>query len=142
MFKTRAILAGNPVDCIGLKSCASSNVSIDPIGDVYPCATLSGDKNTQYGNINQKTLSQILSSNLAKSYRGRATDPKCATCKWQYVCNGGCHARAYKFFGDHNIRDYYCPSLFRIYEHIESKLVSKIPDTYKKLLSTGNKCSN
>jgi uncharacterized protein len=137
VFKTRAILTGNPVDCIGQKSCASSNLSIDPYGDVYPCATLSGDKTWSYGNINKHPLAELMTSPLAISFRNRAVDSKCASCKWQHVCFGGCHARSHKFFGDFNRRDYYCPSLYRIYEHIEAKLRSRLPNMYAQASATG-----
>ncbi|HEX5781146.1 MAG TPA: dynobactin maturation radical SAM/SPASM protein DynA [Solirubrobacteraceae bacterium] len=126
VVKTRAIAAGRPADCIGLARCADSNISVDPVGDVYPCATLSGSDNTRYGNIVASTLAELMDSAVAQSYRNRAVDPQCSTCKWQHVCHGGCPARAYKFFGDHNRRDYYCPSLFRIYEHVGAKLQSRI----------------
>ena len=125
VFKTRAILAGRPADCIGLTNCSNTNISVDPIGDVYPCATLSGQRGTCYGNITQNDLCDIMKSATALGFRQRAIDPQCSTCKWQHVCHGGCPARSYKFFGDFHRRDYYCPSLFRIYEHIESRLRTK-----------------
>lgn len=130
VFKTRAIIAGTAVDCFGLQNCADTNLSVDPFGDVYPCATLSGDKQYSYGNINTQSLTELMSSPVAVAYRNRVIDPKCSTCKWQHVCNGGCLARAYKFFGDHNRRDFYCPSLYQIYEHIHNKLISRIPKAY------------
>ena len=126
VVKTRAIAAGRPADCIGLARCADSNIAVDPVGDVFPCATLSGAHNTRYGNILTSTLAELLASAVARSYQNRAVDPQCSTCKWQHVCHGGCPARSYKFFGDHNRRDYYCPSLFRIYEHVAAKLQSRI----------------
>jgi len=132
VFKTRAILAGTAVDCFGLQNCADTNLSIDPCGDVYACATLSGDKKYSYGNINTSSLSELMSSPLAIAYRNRATDSKCSTCKWQHVCYGGCLARAHKFFGDYNRRDFYCSSLYQIYEHIETKLLSRIPEAYSR----------
>jgi uncharacterized protein len=122
VFKTRAILAGKPADCIGLSHCSETNISVDPVGDVYPCATLSGSSDTKYGNLVESDLTTIMNDRVARSYRGRRADPQCQECRWQHVCHGGCLARAYKFFGDHHHRDYYCPSLFRIYEHIASRL--------------------
>jgi len=128
----RRALAGTAVDCFGLQNCADTNLSIDPCGDVYACATLSGDKKYSYGNINTSSLSELMSSPLAIAYRNRATDSKCSTCKWQHVCYGGCLARAHKFFGDYNRRDFYCSSLYQIYEHIETKLLSRIPEAYSR----------
>ncbi len=122
VYKTRAILAGQPADCIGLEQCSNTNISVDPIGDVYPCASLSGTPETKYGNLIEEDLQAIMQSTRAQAYRNRRADDQCQTCKWQHVCHGGCQARAYKFFGDHQLRDYYCPSLFQIYEHIEKRL--------------------
>lgn len=122
VLKTRAIAFGRPADCIGLAYCARFNISTDPVGDVYPCASLSGTQALRYGNINDEDLSGLLASDVARLFKERAVDPQCATCKWQHVCHGGCLSRAYKFHGDINRRDYYCPSLYRMYEHIEQRL--------------------
>jgi uncharacterized protein len=126
VFKTRAILAGRPADCIGLKQCSNTNISVDPVGDVYPCATLSGSPDAKYGSLLENDLVTIMNSQCARGYRNRQVDEQCSTCRWQHVCHGGCQARAYKFFGDHHRRDYYCPSLFRIYEHIAKRLCEKV----------------
>jgi len=126
VFKTRAILAGRPADCIGLSQCSDTNIAIDPVGDVYPCATLSGTPANRYGNIVDNDLWTLMHGATADRYRNRDVDSQCASCRWQHVCHGGCQARAYKFFGDHSRRDYYCPSLFRIYEHIAFRLRSQL----------------
>ncbi|MBI4032588.1 radical SAM protein [Candidatus Berkelbacteria bacterium] len=126
VFKTRAILAGRPADCIGLAQCSDTNISIDPVGDVFACATLSGIAENRYGNVVESDLGAIMTSPVALDHRHRQTDPQCATCRWQHVCHGGCLARAYKFHGSHHRRDYYCPSLFRIYEHIAMRLSERL----------------
>jgi len=125
VLKTRAILSGAPAECVGMQSCTSSNISIDPVGDVYPCATLSGNHDAKWGNLLAECLVDIMNSPRAMRYRARKVDEQCAKCKWQHVCHGGCLARSYKFYGDHNLRDYYCPSLYKIYEHIERRLREK-----------------
>lgn len=130
VFKTRAIIAGRPADCIGLEQCSNTNISVDPEGNVYPCATLSGDKSTRYGNLLEADMSAILNTRSALDYRHRQTDEKCRVCRWQHVCHGGCQARSYKFFNDHNRRDYYCPGLFRIYEHISNRVSDKLGFTH------------
>jgi uncharacterized protein len=123
---TRSIMAGRAAECIGLARCADTNISVDPIGDVYACASLSGHARNIYGNILKSDLDTIMtSSRVALDYRNRRIDPQCAECKWQHVCHGGCPARAYKFHGDHHQRDYYCPSLFSMYEHIERRIGEK-----------------
>jgi serine-type anaerobic sulfatase-maturating enzyme len=126
VLKTRAILAGRPADCVGLEQCGEENIAVDPVGDVFACATLSGSLGTCYGNIVSDDLETLMNTPVALDYRRRRTDAQCARCRWQHVCHGGCQARAYKFFGDHHHRDYYCPSLFSIYEHIAERMVDKI----------------
>jgi uncharacterized protein len=125
VYKTRAILSGRPADCVALAQCSPSNISVDPVGDVYPCASLSGHADTRYGSILEHSLEDLMNGATAVQYRHRKTDPQCSRCKWQHVCHGGCQARAYKFFHDHDQRDYYCPSLFGIYEHIAARLQRK-----------------
>lgn len=120
--KSRAILLGRPTDCIGQEQCASHHVSTDPDGYVYPCATLSGDPDWSYGNISEQDLIKLMATPQAISSRNRQIDEHCKSCKWQHVCHGGCMSRSIKYFGTHNTRDYYCPSLYRIYDHIEHKL--------------------
>lgn len=121
-LKTRAIASGKAADCIGLANCSHFNVSTDPVGDVYPCASLSGNAAMCYGNLNALSLAELLDTPLARSLKHRAVDPQCAQCKWQHVCHGGCASRAYKFHGDADQRDRYCPGLFQIYEHIDRRL--------------------
>jgi len=133
-LKTRAILQGKPADCIGLAHCADMNVSIDPVGDVYACATLSGHQETKYGNIVESSLVNLMHSSTALAFRDREVDPQCSECKWQHVCHGGCLARSYKFFGNHHRKDYYWPSLFKIYEHIAKRVLDqgfRVGDPYE-----------
>lgn len=124
-LKTKAILHGKPADCVGLAYCATSNISVDPEGDVYACASLSGLEDTKWGNINDNKIAEIMHSKVAQDYRNRQVDPECSKCKWQHVCHGGCLARSYKFAHDIHKRDYYCPSLYKIYEHIEKSLEAR-----------------
>lgn len=120
--KTRSILYGMGMDCFGLANCSHSNVSTDPVGDVFPCATLSGTDTVCYGNIAERDFSEILLSPAARDFQTRGIDPECARCDWQHVCHGGCVSRSYKFHGDIHKRDYYCPSLYMMYEHVATRL--------------------
>jgi uncharacterized protein len=116
VYKSTAILAGRDSDCIGMIQCARGNISIDPDGYVYPCATYSADETWLYGNIVEQDLEVLMQSTAATKANNRVEDPHCTECKWKKVCNGGCPSRAYKFYGTADTRDYYCPSLYKIYE--------------------------
>lgn len=124
--KTQAIIVGRAADCIGMAQCGNTNFSIDPVGDVYPCASLSSHTNLRYGNINRESLYHLMLSDVAKSYRTRESFYTCKSCKWIHVCHGGCPARTYKFHGNNlNMKDYYCDGLFKMYEHISKRLREK-----------------
>ncbi|GAB3630449.1 Anaerobic sulfatase-maturating enzyme [Pandoraea terrae] len=125
VLKTRAILYGKPADCISMANCANFNLSVDPVGDVYSCASLSGNLAARLGNIDENSIGGILDGQRGREFRARDVDAQCAKCKWQHVCHGGCLSRAYKFHGSVHTRDFYCPGLFRIYEHIECRLAER-----------------
>lgn len=59
-------------------------------------------------------------SPVARKFRTRQPTYSCTHCKWKYICHGGCQARSYKFFNnDQEYKDYYCPSLYKKYGHVE-----------------------
>lgn len=130
VLKTRAIMAGRSTDCISAAQCGTTNVSVDPVGDVYGCASLSGHDETRLGSLTTQTLAEIMAAPRGAQWQRREVDPQCARCRWQHVCNGGCQARAWKYFGTTNERDYYCPSLFAIYEHIAGRLAGHFDTTF------------
>lgn len=120
--RTRAVIYGVSTSCHTSASCSLNNISTDPVGDVYACSSLSGTPEMKYGNLCEESLEELLASAVASEMKNAAVDPHCASCKWQHTCHGGCVARSYKFNGTVHKRDYYCPSLYAIYEHIETKL--------------------
>ncbi|NHB86896.1 dynobactin maturation radical SAM/SPASM protein DynA [Photorhabdus tasmaniensis] len=124
--KTQSIIAGRAADCIGMSQCGNANCSTDPLGDIYPCASLSGHNDLKYGNINYKSLYELFNSKVAFNWRNRPINEECAKCKWQHVCHGGCQSRSYKFYsGAYYQRDYYCPSLKKMYAHIGKRILEK-----------------
>ncbi|MCC8376720.1 MULTISPECIES: radical SAM protein [Photorhabdus] len=139
--KTQAILAGRAADCLGMSQCGNTTFSVDPIGDVYPCASLSAQPDMKYGNLQNNSILELMTGPRATLYRTRESFDSCQKCKWQHVCHGGCPARAYKY-NENNIynKDYYCPSLYKIYEHIERRLNEKgltASKLYDKHMSDG-----
>jgi len=121
-FRAGSVLCGSPLDCISQKNCAKENISVDPDGFVYPCATFSSHSHLRYGNVNQQTIEEMMQGELAIKLRNKKDHPSCLECPWHKICYGGCMARAFKFFGNEETKDYYCPSLKKIYAHVSRKL--------------------
>ena len=120
--RTEAVLRGLPGSCWTASHCCDTNVTVDPEGDVYSCASVSATPIALYGNVNEKSFKEVFASRNALYWRTRQHSDQCTSCKWFHVCHGGCMSRSYKFFGDIDAPDYYCDSLYRIYEHIEKRL--------------------
>ena len=73
-------------------------ICVNADGNVYPCASLNGDKNFNAGNIRKKSLKDIwLNSKVME--KGRAISvqdkPECRECYLEYFCGGGCTSHSY-----------------------------------------------
>lgn len=119
--RTCSIISGQTKHCNTKKCCSETVVSMDCWGYVYPCAVLSSDAEWRYGNINDNSLDELLQGDVGVKTLNRSTMDKCSRCRWNYACNGGCMGRAIKYNDDLNTRDYFCPSLHRIYDHIAKR---------------------
>lgn len=78
-------------------------------GDVYPCALLT-DKSIPYGNINEKSIKDILKNRLnIGTYKGfENKSSECNTCNYWEKCKGGCKAFVYAHNEDWNKNDPRC----------------------------------
>lgn len=125
VYRMASLVGGISVDCIGCKNCSENNVSTDPNGFVYPCVAFSAMPEWRYGNINNKDLASLMNGSVSNKIKNRELGGECAACKWHKVCYGGCSSRALMFYKTINAKDYYCQSLYKIYEHIDALLKKK-----------------
>lgn len=124
LHTTRSVISGSCSSCIGMSQCGIANLSTDPLGNIYPCASLTGNKNVCYGNINEKSLIDLFYSDTAVKWRQRSSSVNCSKCKWFHLCHGGCPSRSYHYYnGEYNIPDHYCQSIKMIYDHVESQIL-------------------
>ncbi len=123
--RSASMLSNKCLDCTSLSQCGNCHISVDPEGFVYPCSTFSPKKKWSYENINEDSLTNMMNNSVAAEACNREKDFFCQKCKWQSICNGGCPSRAYNFFKTIHRRDYYCPSLKKIFLHISNKMKDK-----------------
>lgn len=89
-------------------------LSIDPLGNVYPCHNLHYEEFC-YGNLLKQDYMTILNSELSVFFHTKPNIEfieKCNICNLKYICYGGCRAASYKLEGDLNktpetLCDYY-----------------------------------
>lgn len=120
--RSKAILSGCPQDCVGAKNCSLSNFAFNAEGNVYPCATLSGNDKWTYGNIQSTSLATLLTSDNAQAIIQRSLPESCQICRWKKICHGGCFSRSLSYFDTINKKDYYCAAYRKIYQHIANIL--------------------
>lgn len=114
--------------CTFGRNCQDHFVSISPIGDVYPCGRFDGLPDFNMGNIMTEHLSQILESELKKSFlsRGAENIKACRGCEFVNVCNAGCMNNGYMVKGDFLDKDYYCEGYKIIFAHIQQRVREEI----------------
>ncbi len=84
-------------------------VSIDPIGDVYPCGYLKYPR-FRAGNVREETLGEIWTREDSFKELRNLTLPtgKCRGCEHLEFCRGGCRGAAYIKTGSLTAPDPYC----------------------------------
>lgn len=86
-----------------LKGCGCGNeyVSVDPVGDIYPCHQFVGVPDFRMGNVNMNDFDygikrKFLVSNLCSS-------SECRNCWSKFFCGGGCSANNWNFNKNLNV---------------------------------------
>lgn len=88
-------------------------------GNVYPCAVARDYGIFCLGNINDKSIMEIVNEYIKTSKAQELLNymnnviPECNECVSKDICNRGCRARAYKFFGKLLSPDPFCCKLYK-----------------------------
>ncbi|MCK4717810.1 MAG: radical SAM protein [Thermoplasmata archaeon] len=105
---------------------ARSNCVVSPEGDIFPCHSLRED--FFLGNIRTDDLCETWNtSKIAENIRELDIESiKCRSCRYKYLCGGGCRAEAYYHRGD--ITDYGigCEGVKKYYDTILSAMLKMI----------------
>lgn len=88
-------------------NCFSEQICIGANGNVYPCLA---ERKISYGNIREKSLTEIFFSEKAKHFKGLSKDniDICRDCEYRYCCFD-CRVRAADFLeGDFRLKPWWC----------------------------------
>jgi uncharacterized protein len=118
------ILGNSTLKCPFTSKCAFHFISINPDGDVLPCGGYDDLPEFSYGNLFERSLSEILrsSSRLGLERRGLDLPEKCFDCRYFSLCNGGCPLEALSFYGERKRETSLCREYKEIFEHIERRI--------------------
>lgn len=84
--------------CAEAGGCADSHINIDPSGNASQCGRSSDWGILPYGNIEERTLEDILRDPQREKLRERnkiLPQTECSGCRFWFICHGGCPLDAY-----------------------------------------------
>ncbi len=98
-----------------------SIISVDHLGNVYPCGRFCNDPSWVCGNLSQQRLIDIYATEKMRQCRVRKQVLQCSTCEFKDICGGGCAASAYYYHGTVNAPGYDCEINKRLLTWIKTK---------------------
>jgi radical SAM protein with 4Fe4S-binding SPASM domain len=112
----------------GKKSSCNYLISVGPNGDLYLCGRVHGIKELCYGNINEKSIDEIMKSEEVSGMMERRAREfvECHPCEWKPNCYGGCFHHAYINYGTIYKLDPYCQSRKKILGHMASAIGNQL----------------
>lgn len=119
-----AIVTGQTSLCVFSKNCQNSVLAISPFGDVFPCGRFCDNslKEYSYGNINNTSLSDILSNRKCSIIYKREyyiDNSECKDCRYYSICHGGCLHDGFLVNKDFKTKTFLCEAYKMIFHHIE-----------------------
>lgn len=100
-----------PVEDCSMCSRCNKQIVLEADGSVFPCDFYCLDKYL-LGNINNNSIEEILSSNIAKNFfKQWSTSDECKKCKFFKLCHGGCIR-----YRDEKNKYYYCDAIYKFLE--------------------------
>jgi uncharacterized protein len=108
--------------CSFNRNCQDTFISINHIGDVYPCGRFDGIDEFKMGNIHDEPLSKILKSEVRDKLMQRIPEniESCVDCEYIQICNSGCMNNGYMVRGNFMDKDYYCSGYKEIFSHMKT----------------------
>ena len=111
-----------PEDCSMRSGCGSYFV-IEADGSVYPCDFYALD-DYRLGSINENSFIALAKSQNAKRFleQSRMPDPKCAECKWHFLCKGGCRRHREPFDNGNPGPNIFCEGFIDFFEYAYGRM--------------------
>jgi uncharacterized protein len=130
----RMVMGMHPEMCSLLGSCQCQFV-FEADGSVYPCDFYVTDA-WKLGNIHNNELLELYESGNSKRFResSLSTASICRSCKWNYLCRGGCRRDRENPRTKELERNYYCRSFQDFLEYAYPRLVKLAQ--YVKMLNS------
>jgi uncharacterized protein len=126
------ILQGRmPEDCSMREGCGLYFV-IEADGSVYPCDFYALDDYC-LGNISHNSFAALAKSDNAGRFLRQSlqSDPKCAACKWHFLCKGGCRRHREPFADEKPGPNIFCESFIGFFDYAYDRLRELVSVKFK-----------
>lgn len=126
----QGLVGGRPSLCSFHQIC-HRYLTVDTDGNVYGCSRLVHVENFKLGNLGSASLAAILNGPTYQAYREMvcSTPFECGSCKWWFLCAGGCLAYRVSPQQPNMGPNLLCPAYLLIFQHIANRLA----ETARKL---------
>lgn len=120
---TTAALGQTPQTCSMANGC-HKYLSVDGLGNVYPCGRMHGIEALNFGSVQTQTFEQIQQRGdyLAYQVQAHSLSDECLACKWKFACNNGCTASRYTETGEILPKTPFCEATKEILEHVSHRV--------------------
>lgn len=119
----QALLGGKEFTC-SFKGNCEDFLAVEADGSIYPCGKFSGIPEFYLGNINEKSLVEILKNPVYQTWldKRKCLPDKCKACQYVKACNNGCTYERY--LGDNRFTELspYCEVWSGLYDHINNRI--------------------
>ncbi len=102
---------GCSLGCCDSGNCTNSHVYIGPDGETSQCGRAGDWSIISYGNINEKSLSEVLFNEQRTIISQRTEvlkDTECKDCRFWEICHGGCPLDSYTVHQSFMHKSYWC----------------------------------
>jgi len=121
-----ALMMGGKASLCEFAGTCSGFITVDYLGNVYPCDCLIEDGPFLFGNLLDTSLADILTGDPYRKFLVdlKAQPSVCANCEWFNVCQAGCSHHRFAFNQTFDSRNYFCGARRQIIEHVAAKVDS------------------
>lgn len=118
------LLMGHKPEVCGMAGYCICQFVVEANGGVYPCDFYVIDQ-CYLGNIKELEFDELLNSNNSKRFVkvSKYISPECKSCKWFYLCRGGCRRWREPFRNGKPRLNILCSAYQEFFEYTEDRLI-------------------
>ena len=118
------MISGQRPEACGMSGICSRQYVVEADGSVFPCDFYALDK-WKIGNFMEDSMEKIEKrrNELRFIEDSEKPHPDCKSCKWRYLCRGGCKRERESIGDSDTAKNYYCKSYYNFFEYAYPRLV-------------------